>query len=234
MGEDRFRGTGQWYGLNIWICWTALEKPALMALKSTSGLCIPTPATVDATFFDKGWPGSEVSGDLIQLVCPFKLLLADLNYLIGSFPPEGSCRSPFSSLCSTSVATMSARGLVSIDVRVELSIVALSQVSIDVVETPGGTPASGSPLEGTPVPRIPARRNPGSPLWSFPGPVLGSPPSSGKWKTSDKENLPYFRIWMSLTYSNGLRPALGRLYKGNPNPKARDRHFKTWRLGLDA
>ncbi|KAF3529112.1 hypothetical protein DY000_02040767 [Brassica cretica] len=64
---------------------------------------------------------------------------------------------------------------------------------------------SGSPLEGTPVPRIPARRNPGSLLWSFPGPVPGSLPSSGKWKTSDKENLPYIRIWKSLTYSNRLR-----------------------------
>ncbi|KAF2570876.1 hypothetical protein F2Q70_00002855 [Brassica cretica] len=58
-------------------------------------------------------------------------------------------------------------------------------------------------------------------------PGSGSPPSSGKWKTSDKENLTYFRIWKSLTYSNRLRPALGRLYKGNLNPKARDRHFET-------
>ncbi|KAF2579193.1 hypothetical protein F2Q68_00005032 [Brassica cretica] len=74
---------------------------------------------------------------------------------------------------------------------------------------------------------IPTRRNPGSSLWSFPGPVPGSPPSSGKWKTSDKENLPYFRIWKSLTYSTRLRPALGRLYKGNLNPKAEDGHFET-------
>ncbi|KAF3504774.1 hypothetical protein F2Q69_00042270 [Brassica cretica] len=65
---------------------------------------------------------------------------------------------------------------------------------------------------------ISARRNPGSPLWIFPGPVQGSPPSSGKWKTSDKENVPYFRMWKSLAYSNRLRPALGRLYKGNLNP----------------
>ncbi|KAF2585202.1 hypothetical protein F2Q70_00035847 [Brassica cretica] len=43
-------------------------------------------------------------------------------------------------------------------------------------QTPGRTPAFGSPLEGTPVPRIPARRNPGYLLWSFPGPVPGSPP----------------------------------------------------------
>ncbi|KAF3567476.1 hypothetical protein DY000_02014454 [Brassica cretica] len=98
---------------------------------------------------------------------------------------------------------------------------------IEFLQTPGRTPASGSPLEGTPIPRIPARRNPVSPLWSFPGPVPRSRPSSGKWKTSDKENLTYFRIWKSLTYSNRLRPALERLYKGNLNPKARDRHFET-------
>ncbi|KAF2614802.1 hypothetical protein F2Q70_00011956 [Brassica cretica] len=98
---------------------------------------------------------------------------------------------------------------------------------IKFLQTPGRTPASGSPLEGTPVHRIPARRNTGFPLWSFPGPVPGSPPSFGKWKTFDKENLPYFRIWKSLTYSTRLRPALGRLYKGNLNPKARDQHFET-------
>ncbi|KAF3565954.1 hypothetical protein DY000_02015625 [Brassica cretica] len=98
---------------------------------------------------------------------------------------------------------------------------------IEFLQTPGRTPAYGSPLERTPVPRIPAKRNPGSPQWSFPGPVPGSPHSPGKWKTSDKENLPYFRIWKSLTYSNRLRPALGRLYKGNLNPKARDRHLET-------
>ncbi|KAF3558724.1 hypothetical protein F2Q69_00013412 [Brassica cretica] len=40
----------------------------------------------------------------------------------------------------------------------------------------------GSPLEGTLVPRIPARRNPGSPLWSFPGPVPGSPLPLGNGK----------------------------------------------------
>ncbi|KAF3502334.1 hypothetical protein F2Q69_00042260 [Brassica cretica] len=43
--------------------------------------------------------------------------------------------------------------------------------------------ASGSPLEGTPVPRIPARRNSGSPLWSFPGikflQAPGMTPASG-------------------------------------------------------
>ncbi|KAF3562123.1 hypothetical protein DY000_02014309 [Brassica cretica] len=75
----------------------------------------------------------------------------------------------------------------------------------------------GSPLEGTPVPRYEVLR-----VWS-PGP----PPSPGKRKTYDKENLPYFQIWKSLTYSNRLRPVLRRLYKGNLNPKARDRHFKT-------
>ncbi|KAF3534320.1 hypothetical protein DY000_02039532 [Brassica cretica] len=57
--------------------------------------------------------------------------------------------------------------------------------------------------------------------------VSTPPPSSEKRKTSDKENLPYFRIWKSLTYSNRLRPALRILYKGNLNPRARDPHFET-------
>ncbi|KAH0867438.1 hypothetical protein HID58_074460, partial [Brassica napus] len=83
-------------------------------------------------------------------------------------------------------------------------------------------------------PRWKEPRFPGSQLEGTPVPCCGDrPPSSGKGKTSDKENLPYLRIWKSLTYSNRLKPALGRLYKGNPNPKAEDRHFKTWRLGLD-
>ncbi|KAF3587391.1 hypothetical protein F2Q69_00029053 [Brassica cretica] len=77
---------------------------------------------------------------------------------------------------------------------------------IEFLQTPGRTSASGSPLEGTPVPRIPARRNSGSLLWSFLGTVPGSPPSPEKWKTSDKENHPYFQVWKSLTYSNRIRP----------------------------
>ncbi|KAF3595132.1 hypothetical protein DY000_02021698 [Brassica cretica] len=76
---------------------------------------------------------------------------------------------------------------------------------------------SGSPLGGTPFPRYEVLR-----VLS-----LGPPPSPGKRKTSDKENLPYFRICKNLTYSNRLRLALRRLYKGNLNPKARGRHFKT-------
>ncbi|KAF3575419.1 hypothetical protein DY000_02030842 [Brassica cretica] len=88
---------------------------------------------------------------------------------------------------------------------------------IEFLQTPGRTPASGSPLRGTPVPRYEVLR-----VRS-----LGPPPSPGKRKTSDKENLPYFRIWKSLSYSNRLRPTLRRLYKWNLNPKARDRHFKT-------
>ncbi|KAF2620424.1 hypothetical protein F2Q68_00039220 [Brassica cretica] len=95
------------------------------------------------------------------------------------------------------------------------------------VGTTGRALASGSPLEGTPVPRIPARRNPRFPAMEFSGSGPRIAPFPGKWKTSDKENLPYFRIWKSLTYSNRLRPALGRLYKGDLNPKARDRHFET-------
>ncbi|KAF2560266.1 hypothetical protein F2Q70_00017378 [Brassica cretica] len=55
-----------------------------------------------------------------------------------------------------------------------------------------GPQFSGSPLGGNPVPRYEV-------LWvQSPGP----PPSPGKRKIFDKENLPYFRIWMSLTYSN--------------------------------
>ncbi|KAF3602315.1 hypothetical protein F2Q69_00035291 [Brassica cretica] len=72
---------------------------------------------------------------------------------------------------------------------------------IEFLQTPGRTPASGSPLGSTP------------------GPVPGITPSSGKWKTSDMDNLPYFRIWKSLTYSNRLRPTSRRLYKGKSNPR---------------
>ncbi|KAF3501005.1 hypothetical protein F2Q69_00042129 [Brassica cretica] len=99
--------------------------------------------------------------------------------------------------------------------------------SIEFLQTPSRTPAYGSPLEGTPVLRIPAGKDPGSLLRSTPGLVPRTAPSPGKRKTYDKENLPYFRIWKSLTYSNRLRHVLRRLYKGNLNPKARDRHFKT-------
>ncbi|KAF3534076.1 hypothetical protein DY000_02039647 [Brassica cretica] len=88
---------------------------------------------------------------------------------------------------------------------------------IEFLQTPGRTPASGSPLGGTPVPRYEVLR------------VRSQGPSPSRWKrkTSNKENLPNFQIWKSLTYSNRLRPALERLYKGNLNPKAGDRHFKT-------
>ncbi|KAF3500544.1 hypothetical protein F2Q69_00042908 [Brassica cretica] len=109
------------------------------------------------------------------------------------------------------------------DVLSKGSLLRMSNSGIEFLQTLGRTQASGSPLEGTPVPRCGVFRVRSQ----------DRPPSSGKWKTFDKENLPYFRIWKSLTYSNRLRPALGRLYKGNRNPKAKDRHFKTWRLGLD-
>ncbi|KAF3500615.1 hypothetical protein F2Q69_00042046 [Brassica cretica] len=87
---------------------------------------------------------------------------------------------------------------------------------IEFLLTPGRAPASGSPLEGTPVPRYGVFR------------VRSQDRSRSyeKWKTSDKDNLPYLRIWKSSTYSSRLRPALGRLYKANLNRKARDRHFK--------
>ncbi|KAF3565534.1 hypothetical protein DY000_02014370 [Brassica cretica] len=95
------------------------------------------------------------------------------------------------------------------------SPISSSNSGLEFLQIPGRTPASGSPLEGTPVPRIPARRNPGSPLRTFPGPVPGSPPSYRKWKTSDKENLPYFRMWKSLAYSNRLRPTRTRVLTQN-------------------
>ncbi|KAF3530082.1 hypothetical protein DY000_02040906 [Brassica cretica] len=88
---------------------------------------------------------------------------------------------------------------------------------IEFFLTPGKTSASGSPLRGTPVPRYGVLRVRSR----------DRSPSPGKRKTSDKENLPYFRIWKSLTYSNQLRPALRRLYKGNLNPRARDGHSET-------
>ncbi|KAH0922632.1 LOW QUALITY PROTEIN: hypothetical protein HID58_022650 [Brassica napus] len=88
---------------------------------------------------------------------------------------------------------------------------------IEFLQTPSRTPAARSPLGDTPGPHYTVFRIRSQ----------GPPPSSGKRKTSNKKSLPYFRIWKSLTYSNRLRPALRRLYKGNLNPRARDRHFKT-------
>ncbi|KAF2534792.1 hypothetical protein F2Q70_00029563 [Brassica cretica] len=82
---------------------------------------------------------------------------------------------------------------------------------IEFLQAPCRTPTSRSPLRGTPGPRYEVLRV-----------RSDRPPSPGKRKTSDKENLPYFRIWKSLTYSNRLRHDLRRLYKGNLNPKARD------------
>ncbi|KAF3601237.1 hypothetical protein F2Q69_00036333 [Brassica cretica] len=91
-----------------------------------------------------------------------------------------------------------------------VTLVSIKKYSgIEFLQTPGRTPASGSPLGGTPVPRYEVLR-----VRS-----LRPPPPPGKRKTSDKENLPYFRIWKSLTYFNRLRPAIRRLYKGNLNLK---------------
>ena len=58
-------------------------------------------------------------------------------------------------------------------------------LGIEFFQTPGRTPASGSPLGGTPIPRYEV-------FWAR---SLGPPPSLGKTKTSDKENLSYFQIW---------------------------------------
>ncbi|KAF2603124.1 hypothetical protein F2Q70_00025817 [Brassica cretica] len=47
--------------------------------------------------------------------------------------------------------------------------------------------------------RSPIRKRSGSLLEGTPSSVPGTELPSKKWKTSDKENLPYFRIWKSLT-----------------------------------
>ncbi|KAF3557921.1 hypothetical protein F2Q69_00013498 [Brassica cretica] len=66
-------------------------------------------------------------------------------------------------------------------------------LGIEFFQTRGRTPASRSPLRGTPVPRYGV-------LWVR---FRDRLPSSGKRKTSDKENLPYFQIRKSLTYIKG-------------------------------
>ena len=60
---------------------------------------------------------------------------------------------------------------------------------IEFLQIPGRTPASGSPLGNAPGPRSKVLRVRSQ----------GPPPSSRKWKYSDKGILPYFRIWKSLT-----------------------------------
>ncbi|KAH0867601.1 hypothetical protein HID58_074623 [Brassica napus] len=47
--------------------------------------------------------------------------------------------------------------------------------------------------------RSPIRKRSGSPLEGTPSSVPRTELPSKKWKTSDKENLSYFRIWKSLT-----------------------------------
>ena len=84
---------------------------------------------------------------------------------------------------------------------------------IEFLQTLGRTPASGSPLGHAPGPRWEA-------FWVK---SQGPTHSSGKWKTSDMENLPYFQIWRSLSYSNRFRPTSKRLYMGSSNPRTRDR-----------
>ncbi|KAF3582147.1 hypothetical protein DY000_02030817 [Brassica cretica] len=60
---------------------------------------------------------------------------------------------------------------------------------IEFLQIPGRTPASGSPLGDVPGPRWKVLRVRSQ----------GPPPSSRKWKYSDKGILPYSRIWKSLT-----------------------------------
>ncbi|KAH0898980.1 hypothetical protein HID58_048548 [Brassica napus] len=54
---------------------------------------------------------------------------------------------------------------------------------------PGKTQTLGSPI----------RERSRSPLEGTLSSVSGTELPSKEWKTSDKENLPYFRIWKSLT-----------------------------------
>ncbi|WZZ45707.1 hypothetical protein YC2023_041966 [Brassica napus] len=53
------------------------------------------------------------------------------------------------------------------------------------LQPPGSTQTLGSPI----------RERSRSPLEGTPSLVPGTELLSNKWKTSDKENLPYFRIW---------------------------------------
>ena len=39
---------------------------------------------MDVQLSDKGWPGSEVSGDLIQLICPFKYNDFSTTLIVGT------------------------------------------------------------------------------------------------------------------------------------------------------
>ncbi|KAF2557910.1 hypothetical protein F2Q68_00016396 [Brassica cretica] len=97
-----------------------------------------------------------------------------LNYLIGSFPPRasGSC-SGFGFLPPASSVLPPALVLGSL----------LEKYSgIEFLQIPGRTPASGSPLGDAPGPRWKVLRVRSQ----------GPPPSSRKWKYSDKGILPYF------------------------------------------
>ncbi|KAF3589257.1 hypothetical protein F2Q69_00030621 [Brassica cretica] len=95
------------------------------------------------------------------------------------------------------------------------------EISGSIKPDPGLEPQEGHRPRG---PRLEAPR---FPAMKYSGPGPKDYPFSREKENSDKENLPYFRIWKSLTYSNRLRPSLRRLYKGNLNPKARARHFET-------
>ncbi|KAF3581362.1 hypothetical protein DY000_02031090 [Brassica cretica] len=64
------------------------------------------------------------------------------------------------------------------------------------LRTPGRTLTSGSPFKEL------SR----SPLPGTQGSVPGTTPCSKKWQLFDKENLPYFQIWKTSTYSNRQEP----------------------------
>ncbi|KAF2620552.1 hypothetical protein F2Q68_00038998 [Brassica cretica] len=64
-----------------------------------------------------------------------------------------------------------------------------------------------------------------SPVSSTPVSVPGTASSPKKRQIADKGNLPYSRIRKTSIYSNRQEPTYRRLYKGNPNPRIRDRLF---------
>ncbi|KAF3610815.1 hypothetical protein DY000_02049172 [Brassica cretica] len=91
-------------------------------------------------------------------------------------------------------------------------------------------PARGIPAENEqpwqdPDLRVPIPEAFWSPVSSTPVSAPGTASGSKKRQIADKENLPYFRIWKTSIYSNRQEPTYRRLYKRNPNPRMRDRHF---------
>ncbi|KAH0880083.1 hypothetical protein HID58_067477, partial [Brassica napus] len=81
--------------------------------------------------------------------------------------------------------------------QLEQSVEKLGQLQSENNEKYPGIISSS--LQAGPRPSGPIRERSRSPLEGTPSSVPGTELPSKKWKTSDKENLPYFRIWKSLT-----------------------------------